>query len=271
MATLRNLRGQVLQGYRARQYVTGTVASHAVNSTTAFYDANRQEPDGEWDRNDTYVLFTNGTNDGVVRRITGWSTNSTFTFAPAATAAVGSGAAYTLQKTFQPTDVTQAINEAMRDIFPERTIQSFATAAETADSYIVVVPSAAIAPQSKFIKVERSVGTTSSDWNYQELALGSEYDIVQSFPTVHIVTAHAGASGHLLRFHYQRPAGELTADTDTTDEPPHLIILAARKFLALAENDMAGVEKWGRELQDAKKEWQNAKTARPIRYPRIGV
>ncbi len=35
-----------------------------------------------------------------------------------------------------------------------------------------------------------------------------------------------------MRFHYRRPAAELTVDTDATDEPMSLILSGTKKWLA---------------------------------------
>lgn len=277
MTTLRSLRADVVSGYDLRGFASSTVASHGSNSSTLLYDPVRTEPQGEWDRVDTWLLFTNGTNNGLVRRVTGFSASGfTVTFAPAASATVGSGATYQLFKTFHPTvDGNLAINSALRDMAPERIVQSFATAAETDDSHTVSIPSAAVNANSEIFRIERSVGTTNSDWEYEELYEGTDYRIdLQATGGARVgtlVLADVGASGHVIRFHYRSPLAELSADTDSTDEPQGLIVLGARKYLALQEGDMAGVEKWGREFEAAKRDNTSRRPAKTIQYPRFGI
>lgn len=268
--TLRNLRLDTLRGYRERQIVTGSVFTGATGSL--IIDPNRQEPDGEWDRVDSYILFTSGIWDNTERRVTGWSAgNSSVTFAPALSPSVGSGNTYHLYKTFPQLSGNLAINSALRDSFPNRVIEGFATGAETADSYRLTVPSAAGGPQAQLVRVERSVGTTNSDWNFDILDEGVDYIVERDGNTATLILANIGASGYVNRFHFRRPAGEMTADTDTTDEPPHLIHLAGRKFLALAEGDDAGVAKWTREFAIAQERWVKNRSARAIKYPRISI
>jgi hypothetical protein len=269
MATFESLKVDALRGYRERQMVTGTVGSF---STTFIQDTtNRTEPDGEFDRVDSYIKMTgSGPNLGTERRITGWSSgNSTVSFAAVPSLAVG--LPYRITKTFTDAEQGLAVNSALRDSFPNRIIESFATAAETQDSYRLAVPSAAAGPQAELVRVERSVGTTGSDYNFDILEDGTDYVIEQNGGLTTLILANIGASGYMNRFVYRRPAAELVADTDTTDEPAHLIVLGARKFLALAEGDAQSAEAWSQMEAIAKQSWTKNRAARVIKYPHINV
>lgn len=272
MATFLKLKQDALQGYKPRTLVQGTVPTQG-GTTTVFYDNSRQEPQGTWDRVDAYLRLTSGTNNGLERRVTGWSAgNSSLAFAPAVTASVPSGATYDLYMTFNDSDQGLAVNSALRDMAPERVIQSVATAAETQDARFLSVPSAAYNAIAKLTKVERSVGTTNSDYNYEEKVEGYDYRAVPNNDgTLRLETGWIQASGHLLRFTYQRPVAELSANTDTTDEPPSLIVLGARKYLALQEGDQVGVERWGREFESAKSDYYKERRSKRLKIPWISV
>ena len=63
----------------------------------------------------------------------------------------------------------------------------------------------------------------------------------------------------------------MVTDPDTTEESPHLIVLGARKFLALQEGDKAAIERWGRELAIAQQDYYSSRPARSLSVPRITI
>lgn len=266
ITTFLSLKQTALQGYRVRQTATGTTAT--AGTTTVVPDANRQEPQGDWERVDSYMKFTSGANLGVERRVTGFSSGISLTIAPALSASVGSGTTYQLFKTFPDSDVGLAVNEALRDSFPDRIIESFASAGEVPSAYSFSVPSAASNALADIVRIDRAVASTAFD--YMPLFDGADYRIdpsVGSGATQTYVSAQVGVSGAVVRFHYRRPGAEMVADTDTTDEPVSLILAGARKWLALAEGDTQATERFGREFENAKSDYAKSRSAQKIRVP----
>lgn len=255
--------------------VTGTTPT--AGSTTVIPDNNRQEPQGEWERIDSFIRFTSGLgvptgNLGVERRITGFSAGVSLTVAPALGASVGSGSTYYISKTFNDSDVALAVNSSLRDQFPERMIESIASSADVGTGYTISVPSAASNAIAELIRVDRSVGSTN--WDYTELVQGVDYRIdpsVGSGATQTFVSTRTAASGGALRFIYRRPAAEMSADTDATDEPVSLVLAGARKWLAIAEGDPAAIERHGREFESAKKDYVKSRSAKRINTPVVQV
>lgn len=268
MATFEALKSDAVRGYRERQTAIGTVGSF---STTFIQDfPNRQEPDGEWDRIDAYIKFTSGAPIGVERRITGWSAgNSTLAFS--SVPSIPLSGTYRLTKTFNDADQGLAVNSALRDSFPKRVVEGFATAATISDDHRLTVPSAAWGPQADLVLVERSVGTTNSDYNFETLDEGVDYELERSGSIGTLIFAQVAASGMNHRLHFRRSPGELSADTDSTDEPANVIVLGARKFLALAEGDAQAAEGWSQMEAIAKNSWIKNRAPRPMRYPRLFV
>ena len=267
--TLATLKADALRGYRARQLVVGTVASY---NTTWLQDSNRQEPQGEWDRIDSWLKFTSGAATGVESRVTGFSAgNQSIVFAPSVPS-LSTSTTYQIAKTFSNADMLLAVNSALRDMAPERIIQSFATAAETGDQRWVSVQSAAANAIAETIRVDRSVGTTNSGFDYRQVYDGADFwtDSYADGSKV-IRLAYTAASGTLLRFHYRRPAAELSADTDSTDEPVSLILAGTRKWLASMEGDGEAMARFGREFEAAKVDYAKARSVRTIKIPHIRV
>ena len=272
-----SLKQEVARGYRLRALTQGTVPTGG--NTTLFLDSNRQEPAGEFDRVDAFIKFTNGlgvasVNQYAVRRITGFSTgNQTLTFAPALTASVPSGTTYDIYKNFDPdTDHELAINSSIRDQFGARAVYTVATTVEpNDDTHRVTVPSAAGNTMTRLIKVERAVGSADSDYHWDELEEHLEYRIVNHQGALTMELQYPTVASTVLRLTGMRPSSELSADTDLTEEPAHLIVLGARKYLALQEGDKAGIELWGRELEKAKTAYYMERETETLTVPRFRV
>src|SRR3990167_8793173 len=186
------MKQDVLRGYRQGAYQSSTVPT-AGGTTTILVDSARQEPAGTCDRIDAYVKFGTGqpgvasVNDAAVRLITGYSTNGSLTFQPPLTASVPSGSSYTLWQTFHPdNDIGLAINTTRRDNFPERVVNTVATMNEQEDVRAYSVPSAVSNAITKLVKIERSVGSVSSDWQFRELRDGFGYEIIDYSNTANL-------------------------------------------------------------------------------------
>lgn len=273
--TFRTLKQDVAQGFKRHTYVSSSVPTGG--STTLLLDTNRQEPDRFWslDGANVWVKFI-GTaapslNDGLVRKVTGWSANNnTITFAPAVTASVASGAAYTLFKGAHPdNDIGQAINETLRATFPERVVSTIATTHEQENVRSYTVPSAAVNATTKLRRVERSVGTITSDYHFDTLIEGADYRLVDTGSATLIELQYLPTPSMLLRFTGERVASTLSADTDTTDEPPAVILAGARHFLALQEGNTELATYWERKFEDAKRDYLKSRPATPLKVPYI--
>ena len=270
------LKQETARGYKLRLLTQGTVPTGG--STTLFIDPNRQEPAGEFDRVDAYIKFTNGLGVGSVnlyevRAVTGFSTgNQTVTFAPGLTASVPSGTTYDIYKNYHPdSDLELAINSSLRDQFGARPVYTVATTVEVADVRRVTVPSAAGNSLTRFIKVERPVASTNSEHAWGELVRERDYHLVDAGGVLTVELQYPSVASTILRFTGMRPASDLSADTDLTEEPAHLITLGARKFLALQEGDQQGVERWGRELARAHEDYYRSRAPESLSVPRITV
>jgi len=278
--TLLALEEDTVRGMGLGLLTQGTVPATG-GTTTYLIDANRQEPDGEYDRVDAFIKFTNGlgvasVNNGLVRPITGFSTgNQSITFAPALVASVPSGTTYDIFKNYGPNDdVRLAINSGIRDIWGTRNVYTIATTHEPAGltTHILSVPSAAANAITQLVKVERPVGSINTDYDWRELRLGQDYNVVDDAGAISITLNYVTVASTVLRLTGVRPAAELTNDTDITQEPAHLIVLAARKFLALQDpSAKADVEKWGRELENAKFEYFRVHEPQSLNVPRFRV
>ena len=270
------LKQETARGYRLRLLTQGTVPTGG--NTTLFVDTSRREPDGEFDRVDAFLKFTNGlgvasVNLYAVRPITGFSTgNQSITFAPGVTASVPSGATYDIYKNFGPDDDLElAINSTLRDQFASRPVYSIATTVEVLDVRAVSVPSAAGNAMTKLVKVERPVGSLDSDWHWNPLIAGLDYRLIDNAGAQTIELQYPSVASTILRMTGLRASPEMAADTDTTDEPAHLIVLGARKFLALQEGDKGAVELWGRELEKARADYFRSRPNQSLNVPRITV
>jgi len=263
-----SLKQDAIRGYKVRQFVSGTVASF---NTTMIQDLSRQEPQGEFDRVDSWLRFTSGPANGTEVRVTGFSAgNQSLLFAPSV-ASLNASTSYYIAKTFADADVKLAMNSALRNTFQERIIQSFATAAEVDGAYNMSVPSAAFNAIADLIKIDRSVGTTNSPYNYQELFEGVNYRVDNANDVGTIITAYPGVSGTNVRFHYRRPVNEFVADTDLTDEPPALILAGTKMWLAIQENDAAQIATFGKLFEMAKVDYAKSRTVTTLSLPRIVV
>lgn len=266
--TLQTIKSQALQTYRSRQYVTGTVASF---NTTMLIDSRRQEPKGEFERVDSFVKFTSGPAIGAEARVMGWSPgNSSILFAPSVPS-LNASTNYSITKTFTDSDAGIAVNSALRDMAAERRIQSFATAAEVGDVQTLSVPSAAGNAISEIVRIDRSFGTTNSLWQFREIYAGSDYYMDINSGTYTMRINYPAVSGNIVRFHYRRPAAELSVDTDSTDEPMSLILAGTKKWLAEQEGDDTLARKYSSEFEQAKNEYTKSQPVRTTIVPRIGV
>lgn len=266
--TLLQIKQAALQTYRSRQYVSGTVASF---NTTMFIDSSRQEPQGEFERVDSFVRFTSGPANGSEARVMGWSPgNSSIVFAPSVPS-LNASTSYYIAKTFNNTDANYAVNSALRDMAPERRIQSFATANEVGDVQTLSVPSAAGNAISEIVRIDRSWGTTNTLYDYREIYEGSDYmmDIVSGSYTMRL--NYPAVSGNIVRFHYRRPAAELSTDTDSTDEPMSLILAGTKKWLAEQEGDDTLTRKYAAEFEQSKRDYIKSQPVKTTKVPRIGV
>jgi len=246
MTTLREIREEVARGLGVRTFVDG--ATPTLGTFSILPDNSRLEPDGEWSDVDSYILFTSGANDGVVRRVTGFSTGQALAYGPSL-AAVPSGTTYQLFKTYHPVeDLNIAINDAIRELGVRR-VTSIGTTAEVSTERRLAVPSAIGNTSTQILAVERSVGTLGSSHDYETLQANYHYEMVRSDGASWLELGYAPTSGTIVRFHYIREADKLTADTDSVSEPVLLIKALARKYLALANRDAQAADIWAREAE----------------------
>lgn len=269
--TLRALREQAVRGYKRNYYAEGTTPT--LGTTTILADNNRQEPPGEWDRVDTFIHFVGGSLNDEVRLVTGFTAGQSIQFSPAVSAAVPSGQQYALYKQWEPRQqLPQLMNEGLRTVTAERRIYGMATAAEVSDVYTLTVPAAASGEQVTLLRVDRSVGTVASPYDYQELFEGRDYELwrVDGSTTLRMFN-HVPATGTLWRFFYERLGTDLVADTDTNDLPLNLQLFAARTNMAINEGDHETAGVWQKKLDNEMNWWLADREDLTTTRPRIRV
>lgn len=270
--TFSTLKQDVLRGYRPGAYETSSVPTPG-GTTTVLVDSARQEPIGTWDRIDAYIKFgaasgVASVNEGQVRLVTGYSTNGSLTWAPALTASVPSGSSYSLWQTFHPDNhIGLAINTTLRDNFPERVVNTVATTHEQEDVRSYTIPSAVMNAQTQLVKIERSVGSTSSEWQYRELRAGFDYEIVDYSGTANLQIQYLPTASRVLRLTGRAVAADLSADSDTTNEPANLILFGARAFLAAQEGDAERLNYWTAKFEAAKRDFVKSRPAQSLKKP----
>lgn len=273
VTTLRSLREEVARGFGVRTFVEGSTPTLGTGSILP--DWSRLEPDGEFDGIDAFILFTSGSNDGVVRRVTGFSTGNSLQFGPSLSAAVPSGQSYQVFKTYHPTeDYNVAINDALAELGARRVVR-VGTTSEVTDQRRLAVPSA-IANAGAIVKIERSVGTTGSPWQYEELFEGYHFRFVRSTPTAGDVQQwlelmYPPVQDTIIRFTYESEVPRLVADTDATYESAALIKALARKYLDLARGNADGAKVWSEQAALLRAQQPPAEQARTLVVPRIQV
>ena len=278
MPTYRVLKEDVLRGMRRHVFVSSSVPTGG--NTTLLLDTARQEPDRYWSQDgaDTWVKFGTSpgvasVNDGVVRRVTGYSlNNNTITFAPAVTASVASGSEYALFKGPHPdNDVGLAINETLRATYPQRVVSSVATTHEEEDVRSYSVPSAVHNTVRQLKEIRRSVGTINSNYNFRTLRAGFDYELIDISGALTLQLQYLPTPSLVLTFIGEGVASDLSADTDSTNEPLAVILAGARHFLALQEGNAELASYWERKFEEAKKDYAKATPPRDLRIPHIAV
>lgn len=266
------LKQNVLQGYKRHTFASGTVTSNS--NLTTFIDTSRQEPDRFWslDGADVWVKFSTGSNNGLVRKVTGYSTNSSFVFAPAVTASLASGDGYALFKSAHPdNDIGPAINDSLRFAFPNRVVASVATTHEIDATYTYSVASQVASTVNQLREIRRSVGTINNDHNFTILQRGFDYELLDTGGSLTLQLQYLPVPSTVLTFIGERPAGELAVDTDTTDEPQAVILAGARHFLALQEGNKELASFWGAEYERAKHQYEKSVPPRQLQRPMFHV
>ena len=275
--SFRVLKEDAVRGYDIDSFATSTVPTQG-GTTTVLVDSARQEAAGTWDRVNAWLKFGTGNpglasvNDSVVRAVTGYSTNGSLTFQPPLTASVPSGSSYRLFRTFHPdNDAGLAINSTLRENFPERVVNTVATINEQEDIRSYTVPSAVSNAVTKLVKIERSVGTTSSTYQYRELRDGYDYELVDYSDTMNLQIQYIPVASTVLRLTGRAVAADLVNDSDTTDEPPTLILLGARHYLALQSGDNERAQFWGQKYSEAKRDYAKSRPPTPLRRPHFRI
>ena len=275
--TYRTFKEDVVRGYRIGAYASSTVPTQG-GTTTVLADGNRREAAGHWDRVDTWIKFDTGqpgvasVNDSAVRLITGYSTNQTITWAPALTVSVPSGSGYRLFQSFHPdNDAGLAINTTLRANFPERVVYAVATMNEETDVRSYAIASAVFNTITKLVKIERSVGSLVSEWQYRTLREGHDYTVVDYAGTGRLMVQYLPEASRVLRLTAERASQELTADTDTTDEPPNLVLSGARAFLAAQEGDKERLAYWTQRHEQDKRDYVKNRPAQALAKPHFKV
>lgn len=281
MPTLRGLRDQAADGYKNRYFARGVTTANG--NLTLLNDADRQEPQGEWDRVDTFIQFQGGALDGVEKRVTGYSPGNSLTIAGAVGASIAAGMTYALYKTFAVRKWNAAINETLMDMAPDRMIQAVTTITEfvsstgSGPSYIVNIPKIAVT-DARIVKLERQRFDLTV-WDYREIYEDLDYKFIHqdqgpaqtTDPELAIRLLYIPVDGRKINVWYEKRLASLTLDTDSTYEPLDQILYGARSHIAAMENDKVQQEYWAAKFQLAKAKFPIIDDARTTDRPRIIV
>ena len=194
-------------------------------STTTVVDTNNlYYADGYWD--ETTVLFTNGTNNEVQRRVqTYTASTSTLTLYSAAPGSA-SGGTYELYRRFSPTDVLNGLNRAINIGSPDFREKARAIATATADTLQYALPTGPDFTNIGIVAVEYQAYNLASQatWPYQKLS-PQQYSILEDFngtSTVRTLQLNFNPeTNKLIRLIYEGPLGTVATGTDVIrlDQP----------------------------------------------------
>ena len=271
MPSLRSIRHDVADGYKNRYFQLSSTTGNS--NLTTLVDANRQEPQGEWSRVDSFVHFEGGALDGVERRVTGYSPGNVLTILPAVAASIANGFTYALYKSLQVAKWNRAINEGLMDMAPDRLVQSYVTITEYAGalgaSFIVQIPTLA-ALDARILKLTRQEFDASA-YQYREIYEGLDYELIHQGDNVFARLKYIPVDQRILRVHYERRLATLATDADSTSEPLDQILYFARMHIAILENDKDQQAYWSEKAAKAKSGWPKVDDEQTIERPRIIV
>lgn len=201
---------------RASEFVQGTATG---GSTTTLIDTNTlQYVDSYW--NEQSVLFTSGTNNGLVRKVSAFtSATSQATLYSAVTAAVVSGDTYEFYRRFSPADHKTALNAAINKSWPNFYEKVSFAITPTQDTLTYNFPSGLDLGNKGLLRLEYQVHTlaTQTTFPYQGLAtdmyeIREDWDGTQSVKTLQL--KFNPETNRLLRLIYGSPLRQVSADAD---------------------------------------------------------
>jgi hypothetical protein len=203
---------------RASEFLQGTATS---GSTTTLIDTNNlQYVDSYW--NEQTVLFTSGTNNGLQRKISAYtSATSQATLYTAASAAVVSGDTYELYRRFSPADHKTAINGAINKSWPLFYERAFYSITPTQDTLTYAWPSGLDLGSQGFMKLEYQAHTLPTQTTFPYQTLGTDmYDITEKWNASLGISQKTlqlrfnPESNRLLRMTFGTPLRAVSADAD---------------------------------------------------------
>ena len=150
-------------------------------------------------------------------------------------------------------------------------VNTVATINEQDDVRSYTVPSAVSNAITKLVKIERSVGTTSSTYQYRELRDGFDYELVDYSDTMNLQIQYIPVASTVLRLTGRAVAADMVNDSDTTDEPPEVILAGARHFLAIQAGDKDRAAIWAQRYEAAKHDYVKRRPPTPLRRPHFRV
>jgi len=236
--TRAQLRRQIADRFEDLVMLTAT----ANGSTTTLLDTINVNA-GTEHFNGREILFTSGTNDGLVRRITGTtSSTGTLTFAAvtASTATNDTADVYNRRgRGFTVAQYNRAINNAINDAYPLGMIEVVATVTNPA-AFDAETPEITV-PASIIDVLELEYADSSGDYHVLPKArrrggYGWFADPASGQLRLHGRVA-ASADGLVLRIHGLGRQDELSSDSDTCALSPEYIVARAAYHLALGAVD----------------------------------
>lgn len=203
---------------RAQEFLQGTATGGSASTVVAANDL--FHADGYWD--DTWVLFTSGTNNDVLRRVqTFTQSTSTLNLYSSAPASVASGDTFDLYRRFNPmTDIKNAINIAINVGAPDFREKHRDVATATMNQLQYGFPTMLMDKGLVAVEYQWYVGANQGDWPFQKIS-PDLYEVIESWDAVNnrqsktLQLKFNPETNKLLRFVFDSPLGTVSTSTDT--------------------------------------------------------
>lgn len=204
---------------RAQEFLSGIATG---GSSSTIVDANNlTHADGYWE--ETTVLVTSGTNNGLTRRVqTFTSSSSTLTLYSALTGAVASGVTYEIYRRFPPTDIKVALNRAINVGAPDFREKVRAVVTATMDVLTYNFPTGPTLMDKGLVGIEYQwyAQSNQSTWPFQKVS-PDLYEVIEAYDAASTNTSvrtlqlkFNPETNKLIRFVFDGPLGNVSADSD---------------------------------------------------------
>lgn len=214
--TLATARQQV--ALRAQEFLACTATG---GTSTTIIDTNELwQDDNYWD--ETYVLFTNGTNNNILRRSqTFTSATATIALYTGPTASVGSGDTFELYRRFPPADIYTAINRSLNVGAPDFRERVRAVITATMDTLTYDFPASPMMLDEGLVSIEYQWYTQANQatWPFQKMSTDM-YEVIESWDPISGTSKKVlqlkfnPETNKLIRFTFDGPVANVASPSD---------------------------------------------------------